>query len=74
MTTLDTEEGGGLYRVRRPPPALSNAGFKVHLRWALLITSLIKRHDDHKDYLIADRLPRSDLRSPGGRVVGLLVE
>ena len=23
---------GGLYRVRRPPPALSNAGFKVHLR------------------------------------------
>ena len=32
VRTLHTEEGGGLYRVRRPPPALSNAGFKVHLR------------------------------------------
>ena len=32
VRTLHTEEGGGLYRVCRPPPALSNAGFKVHLR------------------------------------------
>ena len=30
VRTLDTEEGGGLYRVRQPSPALSNAGFKVH--------------------------------------------
>ena len=32
VRTLYTKEGGGLYRVRRTPPALSNAGFKVHLR------------------------------------------
>ena len=27
VRTLYTEEGGGLYRVRRTPPALSYAGF-----------------------------------------------
>ena len=32
VRTLHTEEGGGLYRVRRSSPALSNAGFKVYLR------------------------------------------
>ena len=30
VRTLYTEEGGGLYRVRQTPPALSYAGFKVH--------------------------------------------
>ena len=30
VRTPPTEDGGGLYRVRRPPPTLSNAGFKVH--------------------------------------------
>ena len=30
VRTLYTEEGGGLYRVRRTPPALSYVGFKVH--------------------------------------------
>ena len=28
VRTLHTEEGGGLYRVRRTPPTLSNAGLK----------------------------------------------
>ena len=27
---LYTEDGGGLYRVRETPPALSYVGFKVH--------------------------------------------
>ena len=30
VRTLYIEEGGGLYSVRQTPPALSNAGFKVH--------------------------------------------
>ena len=30
VRTLYTEEGGGLYRVRQTPPALSYVGFKVH--------------------------------------------
>ena len=30
VRTLYTKEGGGLYRVRQTPPALSYAGFKVH--------------------------------------------
>ena len=30
VQTLVPEEGGGLYRVRQTPPALSYKGFKVH--------------------------------------------
>ena len=30
VRTLVPEEGGGLYRVRQTPPALSYKGFKVH--------------------------------------------
>ena len=30
VRTLYTEEGGGLYRVRQTPPALSYVGFKMH--------------------------------------------
>ena len=56
MRTLYTEEGGGLYRVRQTPPALSYAGFKVHKGLALLVTPYKKCHHGHKDYLITDRL------------------
>ena len=41
------EEGGGLYRVRQTPPALSYKGFKVHQEGGLLVTLVIKRHNDH---------------------------
>ena len=32
-------------------------GLRYIQGWALLVTPLIKRYDDHKDYLTADRLP-----------------
>ena len=44
MRTLVPEEGGGLYRVRQTPPALSYTGFKVHKDGAFLVTPTIKRH------------------------------
>ena len=38
------EEGGGLYRVRQTPPALSYTGFKVHKDGAFLVMPVIKVH------------------------------
>ena len=56
VRTLYTEEGGGLYRVRQTPPALSCAGFQIHYGRALLVTPQIKCYDEHKSYLMTDHL------------------
>ena len=45
VRTLVPEEGGGLYRVRQTPPALSYTGFKVHKEGALLVTPVINIHE-----------------------------
>ena len=42
VRTLVPEEGGGLYRVRQTPPALSYTVFKVHKGGAFLVTPIIK--------------------------------
>ena len=44
VRTLVPEEGGGLYRVRQTPPALSYTGFNVHKDRTLLVTPTIKAY------------------------------
>ena len=76
VRTLVPEEGGGLYRVRLTPAALSYTGFKVHKDGAFLVTPVIKGHKCPLS--LQSKRPtvgiQSDFRSPVCRVIPATVE
>ena len=56
MRTLDTDEGVAYIEFARPLQPSVMQGLRYIQGWALLVMPLIKCYNDHKDYLMADRL------------------